>query len=143
MPLPYSVNCDLPAPLVFELNDGRFQLIDQTPVSPFMAGRGYLLVEQALADCLRHTGVEGVAYESAVLFNPATGEECHSHIRVRVAQVFRDHQLRDLNLSGRRMLTLNDQYYFVSQELLSVLQAGSFPYLSFSEGFSRFAANAA
>ena len=143
MGMPFSVNCDLPAPLVFERNDGRFQLLDQTPIAPFMAGRGYLLVEKALAECLQQAEVEGVAYELAALFNPATGEEFSSHVRVRVAQVFREHQVADLNLSGKRMLVLNDQHYFVSPELLSVLEAGSFPYLSFGEGLSGFAAGAA
>jgi len=143
MQMPFSVSCNLPAPLVFERSDGRFQLVDQTPIPPLLAGRGYLLVETVLAEYLQQAEVEGVVYEPAVLFNPATGEELHSHVRVRVAQVFREHQMADLNLSGRRMLALNDQYYFVSTELLAVLQAGSFPYLSFGEGLSGFAANAA
>jgi hypothetical protein len=143
MALPYSISCDLPAPLVFERGDGRFQLIDQTPVSPFMAGRGYLLVEKSFAEFLQQAEVEGVAFESAVLFSPATGAEFRSYVRVRVAQVLREHQLLDLNLSGKRMLALNDQHYFISPELKSVFPEGSFPYLSFGEGLSGFAASAA
>jgi hypothetical protein len=143
MPLPFLVSCSIPAPVLFERGDGRFQLMEQQPPSPFMAGRGYLLVENALASFLQQIKVERVSFVSAVLFSPATGEEFKSHVRIRVSQFFRSNELLDLDVSGNRLLTLNDQYYFASPDLKAELEASPFRYLEFSEGFSGLAASAA
>lgn len=105
-----------------------------------MAGYGYLLVEQAFADFLQKIDVERVTFEPAVLYSPVTGEEFHSHVRIRVSQFFRANDLPNLNLTGLRMLTLNDQYYFASLDLKEALEVRSFGYLSFSEGLSEFTA---
>jgi hypothetical protein len=143
MPLPFLVSCSIPAPVLFERSDGRFQIMDQQPPSPFMAGHGFLLVEKALATFLQEIEVERVSFKPAVLFSPVTGEESSTHVRIRVAQFFRSNELLDLEVNGNRLLTLNDQYYFASPELKAALEASSFQYLEFSEGFSGFAASAA
>ena len=134
--LPFSVACELPQPMLYELTDGRFQLMDPTPPSPFMVGRGYLLVERPLADFLREQGLERMRLEPAVLFDRATGEEHHDHVRVRIGQFFTHDQMHDLALEGPRLLTMNDEYCFVSEELKSRLQEAGFPYLRFSRGLS-------
>jgi hypothetical protein len=143
MALPFLVSCPQPEPLIFERSDGRFQLLDQQPLSPFMAGRGYLLVEEPLATFLQQIEAQRLTYMPAVLFTPVTGEEFRSHIRIRVSQFFRENELLDLDVSGLRLLTLNDQYYFASAELKAALEAAQFRYLNFSEGLSGFAAGAA
>lgn len=117
--------------------------MEQQPLSPFMAGRGYLLVEKALATFLRQHEVERVSFTSAILFSPRTGEEFDSYVSIRVSQFFVPNEMLDLDVSGKRLLTLNDQYYFASPELKAVLEASAFQYLEFSEGLSGFAANAA
>ena len=136
--LPFSVSCDLPQPLLFELADGRFQLIDRTPPSPFMAGPRYLLVEQALADFLRELALERVRFEPAVLFDRATGVEHRDHVRVRIGQFFTHDQIHDLAVDGCRLMTLNEEYCFASDALVSRLRAAGFPYLRFSLGLSQF-----
>lgn len=141
MALPYNVFCDLPAPRVFELSDGRFQLIDPGPISPFLAGHRYLLVERPLAELLAGLDVDRVGYEDAILFNRGTGEEYRTHVRLRVGQVFRTNQLPDLAIDGMRLLTLDDEHYFVSPDLKAALEASSFTYLQFAEGLSGFAAS--
>lgn len=143
MPLPFLLSCSVPTPALFERNDGRFQLMDQHPPSPFMAGRGYLLVDNALAAFLQQAEVARASFKSAILFSPATGEEFRSHVRIRVDQFFRPNELLDLDVSGKRLLTLNDQYYFASPELKALLEASPFRYLEFSEGLSGFAASGA
>ncbi len=104
-----------------------------------MSGYKYLLVENALASYLESLGLERVHFESAVLFDRVTGEEFTSHTRLRVGQLFRDDQISDLALDGPRLLTMNDEYYFVSPELKELLEQGSFEYLQFSEGLNGFA----
>ena len=142
MPLPFHVFCELPSVRVYELDDGRFQLIHPGPISPFLAGYRYLLVEQNLATFLATLGIERVRHEPVVLFNRGTGEERHTHVRLHVGQVFNENQLLDLPLDGLRLLTMNDQDYFVSPELKVRLEAGSFQYLCFTEGLSGFAGGA-
>ena len=136
--LPFSVACGLPRPILYELADGRFQLMGRTPPSPFMAGPGYLLVERALADFLRELGLERVRIDPAVLFDRATVTEYHDHARVRIGQSFTPDRIHDLALDGPRLLTMNDEYCFVSEDLMSRLQSAGFPYLRFSRGLSWF-----
>ena len=143
MPLPFHVFCESPVVRVYELNDGRFQLIDPGPISPFLAGYRYLLVEQNLATFLATLGIERVRYEPAVLFNRGTGEELHTHVRLSVGQFFNQNQLLDLPLDGLRLLAMDDQYYFVSPELKAELEVSPFRYLRFTEGLSGFAGGAA
>ena len=142
MTWPYLIESSIPSPLLFELADGRFHILQSGTLSPFMAGYGYLLVEQEFAEFLQQIEVERIAVEPAVLYSPVTGEEFHSHVRIRVSQFFSANDISDLNLSGLRILTLNDEYYFVSPDLKDALEARSFGYLSFSEGLSEFAAGA-
>lgn len=60
-----------------------------------------------------------------------------------MSQFFRANEILDLVLSGKRLLTLNDQYYFASPELKAVLEVSAFQYLEYSEGLGGFAADAA
>lgn len=117
--------------------------MEQQSPAPFMAWRGYLLVEKALAIFLQQLEVERVGFRPAILFSPRTGEEFDSHVSIRVSQFFVPNEMLDLDVSGKRLLTLNDQYYFASPELKAMLEASAFQYLEFSEGLSGFAANAA
>ena len=142
MPLPFLITCTLPSVGLYQLSDGRFQLIEQGPLAPFMYGYRYLLVEKALAEFLEHAQVERVGCKPAVLFNRATGEEHHTHVQLHVGHFFTENQLLDLALEGPRLLTMNDQYYFATPELKAKLEAGAFSYLRFSEGLSAFASNA-
>ncbi len=139
--LPFHITCKLPAPRLYELADSRFQIVEQGPLAPFMAGYQYLLVEQALAHFLGELKIERVRHEAAVLFRRSSGEEHRTHVCLRVGQFFRHDQLHDLSLDGLRLLTMNDQYYFASPELKVRLETSPFKYLCFTEGLTDFAAN--
>lgn len=141
MSLPFHLSCSLPGVGLYELDDGRFQLIQPGPIAPLMAGYRYLLVERPLADWLAALEVERIRFESAVLFNRGTGEELRTHVRVHVAQYFAADEIRDLNLSGLRMLTMGDAHYFVSPDLRLLLQRSPFTYLRFTEGLEGFASS--
>lgn len=140
MPVPFHISCDLPFARVYELADGRFQFIEPGESGPFMDGYQFLLVENALASFLKSLGLERVAFEPAVLFNRATGDEQTSHTRVRVGQFFRDDQISDIALDGLRLMTMNDEYYFASPELAVMLEHSPFKYLKLKEGLSGFGA---
>jgi hypothetical protein len=144
MNLPWHMESDQSdAPTLFELADGRFQVVSKGTLAPVISGYGYLLVEKPLAAFLESLQLERVSFEEATLFYPSTGEEAKTHVRLRVGQFFTSQDIRDLALDGLRMMTLDDQYYFVSKELKAELEQASFPYLRFSEGLTGFGASAA
>ncbi|MFZ6725512.1 hypothetical protein ACO0K2_08470 [Undibacterium sp. MH2W] len=139
MQLPFLVESSIPAVRLYELNDGRFQLLEGSSVGPFLSGPGYLLVEEKLASFLKSVGIDRVTYVPAVLFERLTGEEFRTHVRIRVGQYFKPEQIKDLDLNGPKILTMNDEYYFISAELKAMLKRSEFHYLSFSEGLNGFA----
>lgn len=139
MGLPFHLSCDLDAPRLYQLRDGRFQLIDPIPAPPFMSGYRYLIVEEALAAFLADCGVERVRYEPAILFDRASGTEHGGHVQVHVNQFFKPQDIKDLALDGPRLLTMEDQHYFVSLDLKRLLERSPFTYLRFSEGLTGFA----
>ncbi|MDO8332263.1 MAG: hypothetical protein Q7T36_17495 [Fluviicoccus sp.] len=143
MPLPFFVECEQSAPRLYELADGRLQLVEKGALAPFMPGHRYLLVERELAEFLKEVGLERVQYQQAVIYDPLSKEEITTHVRLRVGQLFNSEQIKDINLNGPRLLTMDDEYYFVSPELKVLLEKSSFSYLRFSEGLSGFAGSAA
>lgn len=142
MPLPYYMFCKQPAVRLVEIADGRFQPIERGVLAPFMAGYHYLLVENELAAYLQSLNIERVAYSPATLFIRSTGEELHTHTNIKIGQFFMPNQINDLAISGMRLLSMGDEYFFCSPELRECLASSPFSYLSFSEGLSGFAGNA-
>lgn len=143
MILPFHVSCNQPAVRLYELDDGRFQLIQQGRIAPFMDGYRYLLVEEPLAQFLQALDVNGIRIEPAVIYNRESGEEIRSHSRIHVSHYFTPVDIRDLRLSGMKLLTMLDEHYFVSPELGAALKDSPFKYLVFTEGLADFAGNAA
>jgi hypothetical protein len=140
MNLPFHVSCNQPSVGLIELSDKRFQLIEEGSISPLMVGPGYILVEKALIDYLRNLQLERVRFESVTIWHRRTNEEYRTHERIFVGQWFSADQLNDLNLTGNRLLSLNDQYLFASPSLAQLLQKAPFNYLVLSEGLGGFAA---
>lgn len=136
--LPFLIESRLPAVRLFELDDGRFQLLEATEIGPFLPGYGYLLVERELAEFLTEHDVERIACEDAVLFDRPSNREFRTHVRVHVRQYFTSEQINDLDVTGLRILTMNDEYYFVSPALKEQLEKTTFVYLCFSEGLQGF-----
>ena len=137
--LPFLIESRISPVRLFELGDGRFQILENAEIGPFLPGHGYLLVERKLSDYLVAHEVEGIVCEHAVLFDNVTSQEIRTHVRIRVRHYFTAGQIRELDLAGPRLLTMNDEYYFASPELKMLLEQGSFNYLSFSPGLEDFA----
>lgn len=142
MALPFHVFCSESAIGLYELADGRFQLIEAGPIAPLMVGPGYVLVENRLADYLREFQLERVKFVPAIIWHRRTGQEFRTHERLVVGQQFLPDQINDLNLDGCRLLGLNGEYLFASRELARQLRESPFSYLRFSEGLKGWAGNA-
>jgi len=137
--LPYLLESRIPVVRLFELDDGRFQLLEAGDIGPFLPGYGYLLVERELAEFLIEHEVDRIVLKDAILFDSTSEQEYQTHVRIQVRQYFKPEQINDLDLNGLRLLTMNDEYYFASPELKKRLEQSSFDYLSFSEGLEGFA----
>jgi hypothetical protein len=137
--LPYLIESRLPVVRLFELGDGRFQILEPVNIGPFLPGHGYLLVERYLAEFLNEHNVQRIVLEDAVIFDRQLGQEFRTHVRIQVRQYFTSVQINDLDLNGLRLLTMNDEYYFASPELKEQLEQSQFDYLCFSRGLEGFA----
>ena len=147
MELPFYVASTIPELRLFELADGRFQIIEIGPVEPivadrigpFLSGRGYLIVEENLAAYIDSIEIDRISLQPVVLYDPSSGNEFRTHVRVKVGQFFSADQINDLDLSGLKILTMNDEFYFVSPELKAMLEKQEFQYLQFTKGLTSFA----
>jgi hypothetical protein len=140
MNLPFHISCSQHSVGLLELSDKRFQLMEEGSIAPLMVGLGYILAEKALADYLRNLQLERVRFESVTIWHRRTNEEYRTHERIVVGQWFSADQINDLDLTGNRLLCLNDQYLFASPSLAQLLQSAPFNYLVLSAGLSEFAA---
>jgi hypothetical protein len=139
--LPFYIYCDEPADSLYQLQDGRFQLIAGGPIAPFMVGSDYVLIEEALANFLLVRGLDDIRFAPAIIYRRSTGEEYRTHEQITVRQRFDQRTIRDLALDGDRLLLMNNRYLFVSPTLKIALEDSGFRYLRFSEGLSEFAAS--
>ena len=137
--LPFFVSCIEPSAKLYQLNDGRFQMIEQGGTAPLMSGFGYILMDEPLANFIKAIGVERVGIEPAVIFDRRQGKEYHTHHKVTVGQSFSSGEINDLNLDGDRLLLRGREYLFASPLLKGKLAEGPFKYLEFSEGLYGFA----
>jgi hypothetical protein len=137
--LPYLVASSEDSVPLRELADGRFQMLEQGSISQFASGYKYLLLGRGLAKYVRTLKVPQITFAPAVIFNPTTREEHHSHTRVFVNQTFSPDEIASLNLDGMRIFAMNGEHYFITPSLKFALEANEFSYLQFSEGLSGFA----
>ena len=82
--LPFLIESRVHSVRLFELNDGRFQLLDAIPIGPFLSGPGYLLVERNLGEFLVEQGVERIACNDAILLDRPSNTEFRTHVRIQV-----------------------------------------------------------
>ena len=138
--LPYHVECSTENCLLYELEDGRFQIMTGQVSAPLIVGFRFVLANEELVSFLKSLEIARVAYETAVIWDSRRRRELTTHYRLRVGQYFEAGQISDLDLDGHRMLVMGDSALFVSPSLKRALENAKFDFLRFSEGLSRFAA---
>ena len=136
---PYFVETDDVPVGLYQLKDGRFQLIQKGKLGPFMSGYTYLLVENELAQFLESLNIERATFKDTVIWDRKNDKEHHSHKKV-LCQHFNSDQINDINLDGDRILMMDNEYIFVSPTLKDKLENSKYNYLKFSEGLSKFVA---
>ncbi len=123
---------------LYELGDGRFQLMNGAEPEQIMTGHGYVLVENKLATTLENLDIERINFYPAILFDRSKMKELSTHSKMVVNHHFDSDQIKDIDIEGKQFLLMSNQYLFVSPELKKILQE-VVPQFTYSKGLSRFA----
>jgi hypothetical protein len=139
MKLPYHMSCKESHPRLYQLSDGRFQIMEEGDLAPLMVGYEYVLVEFELAEYVQVLDLPGLEVVEAVIYDPRRKQEIRTHKQLRIGLRFSSDMISDINLDGEKFLFMDRSSVFVSPLLKQRLQASPFAYLHFTEGLSEFA----
>jgi len=127
-------------PRLYQLSDGRFQIIEEGSLASMMVGYAYVLVESELAEYIRVLDLPQLEIVDAVVYDPRQKKEDRSYRQLRIGQSFSSDMIREINLDGEGFLLMDGRWVFVSPALKQRLESSPFKYLRFTEGLSEFAA---
>jgi hypothetical protein len=132
------MSCPQQHPLLFQLSDGRFQIMEEGHLAPLMVGYEYVVVEEKLAEYVEVLDLPRLEIVDAIIYEPRQKKEIRQYKQLRIDQRFSSDMIRDINLDGERFLLMDNRYLFVSPLLKKRLEASPFQYLRFTEGLSEF-----
>ena len=94
------MSCDRRHARLYQLADGRFQIVEEGELAPLMIEFGYVLVEKEFAQYLLDLHLPGIDIVDAVIYEPWQKEEICTHRQLRIDQHFSSDMLRytDRNL---------------------------------------------
>tara|TARA_B110000196_G_C21144824_1_gene665964 strand:+ start:560 stop:970 length:411 start_codon:yes stop_codon:yes gene_type:complete len=122
---------------LYQLNDGRFQMIKSGPLDSVMVGFKYILVKNSIADTLKELDIDRVTFKPAIIWNRKNDTEDLSYTKMEVSHHFESENLNDIDIEGSQFLLLDNRYLFVSPELKVKLEASTLNW-TFSKGFGNF-----
>ena len=123
---------------LYQLNDGRFQIIRKGVLAPMMIGYKYILVEKDIATYFMELGIDRVRFEPAIVWDRKSDSENIDYVSIRVNHHFDTTEIGDIDCSGTQFLLYDNQQLFVSSELKAELEKSPYKF-TFTEGFSHFA----
>lgn len=139
MPVLYHLTCGAASSPLIRLSDGRFQIIEDGPLTPLMTGYKYFLVDQALAEYLEALKIPNIRFEPATIWHREHDRNHSSHTELVVERTLSPKEIAQVEVSGHQVFALNDRYLFISPLLKLELENSNFNDLQFSEGLSEFA----
>jgi hypothetical protein len=153
MKLPFHMSCTQLHARLYQLADGRFQIVEPCGLASVMIGYEYVLVDEDFAQYLTALDLPGLEIIDAIIYEPWQEKEIRTHKQLLIDQQFSSDMIRntdqpsspdtihqDIDLDGERFLLMDRQYVFVSGPLRELLEASRFKYLRFTEGLNEFAA---
>lgn len=139
MRLPYCISYQGLSALLYQLPDRRFQIVDAGRIVPLMIGYEYVLVEQPFADYLADLDLPRLKIIDALIYEPRQKREIRTYRQLQIGQQFSSEMIRDVDISGERLMVMDGRYVFVSPLLKERLESSPFNYIRFTEGLSGFA----
>ncbi|MBQ4811506.1 hypothetical protein J8M20_09160 [Pseudoalteromonas luteoviolacea] len=73
---------------LYELKDGRFQIVGPGVLYDILLVSGYILVSERFAVFLDNLKISGIRLESAVIYNPANKKEIYTHQKMEVLKKY-------------------------------------------------------
>ena len=134
----YHVSCLETHPQLYQLADGRFQIMEEGDLAPLMVGYEYVLVERALAEYVAGFDLPGLRVSEAVFYDPRRQQEVRTHRQLHIDERFSSDMIRDIDLTGERFLLMGDVYLFATPLLKRRLEDSTFKYLRFTAGLDEF-----
>lgn len=134
------MSCSEPHARLYQLADGRFQVVEKGELAPLMSGYNYVLVEEDLAEYLSDLDLPELEIIPAVIYEPWEKQEIRTHRQLVIHQRCSTDEIGEIDFEGERFLLLNQAYVFVSGPLKERLAASPFKYLCFTKGLEGFAA---
>lgn len=122
---------------LYQLNDGRYQLIRDAEVDSIMIGHKYILVRDDVVEKIIDTGVERVSFEPAIIWNRKTDKSYSNYQKMTSHRHFDSSNLNDIDIERKQFLILDNHYLFATPELKVALESLELG-LKFSEGFGNF-----
>ncbi|MCA9629666.1 MAG: hypothetical protein KC766_18455 [Myxococcales bacterium] len=121
--------------MLYQLADGRFQLISGGCTAVLMAGVDYVLVRHDLAEHLATLGVQGFQRHPAIIYRRSEDLEILTHDCLIVEAHYDLKDLENPPLDGLRVFMVNGRMLFVTPKLRELLLDSRFRHeLSFAYG---------
>lgn len=79
MKLPYHMSCKELHPRLYQLSDGRFQIMEKGDLAPLMVGYEYILVESKLAEYIEALDLPSLEVVEAVIYGPRRRREIRTY----------------------------------------------------------------
>ena len=130
------MSCSQPHARLYQLEDGRFQIVGEGGLAPLMIGYEYVLVEEHFALYLTTLDLPKMKIIDAIIYEPWQKKEIRTHKQLLIDQQFSSDMIqnidqpnspdivqREIDLDGEQFLLMDRQYVFVSAALRERLDA--------------------
>src|SRR5687767_11599004 len=127
MKLPYHMSSSQTHARLYQLADGKFQIVGEGDLAPVMIGYEYVLVEEYFAQYLTALDLPALEIIDAIIYEPWQKMEIRTHRQLLIDQQFSSDMIRnidrpsspntihrEIDLDGERFLLMDRQYVFVS-----------------------------
>ena len=122
---------------LYQLNDGRYQLIRDTEIDSIMIGHKYTLVRDDVVEKIIDTGVERVSFEPAIIWNRKINKVYSNYQKMTSHRHIESSNLNSIDIEGKQFLVLDNHHLFATPELKLALESLDLG-LKFRERFGNF-----
>jgi hypothetical protein len=125
------------------LADGRFHLVKPGPLATLFYGGDSILASETFAGLLRELCSHCLDFRCAEIVQIATGERFGTYFEVLPRDKITPESIRNISAQGFHVWRYGSRHLFVTPAVAEEIQKRGFDDISFSPGFTHFAAAAA
>jgi hypothetical protein len=125
------------------LRDGRFHLVKPGPIPCLLFGGDYILASESFAELLRELCSHCLDFRRTEIVQIATGEVYGSYFEVIPHDEITPESISKVSAAGFHAWCFGEKHLFVSPAVAEEIRKRGFDEVTFSAGFSHFAAGTA